>query len=522
MSRASTNRPTGGFPISGIHQVTTQRPWDFLGGRHMRTNLAILLGLSAVMIVPAAAQDAKSLLQAADKAMGASAVNSVQYSGTGWMGAVGQSFATIGNGSDWPRTDFKSYTATIDYAGKSAKEEHVRVQGNNPARGGGFVPLQGEGRTTNFVRGKFAWDINAQGPPNPQHAAAQGRQLLISASPHGFIKAGLQAADAKVEDRYYVRQDRTLKVVGFTTMGKYRLTGEFNKDNLLERVITWIPDPLLGDMMVEIRYSDYRDVGGGAKLPHRIHAHQGDSPLGPGGHNWMEVRVSEAKVNVAHAAVTVPDSVRNAPAPQVRATAQKIGDGVWHIGGAGANSVAIEFKDFIAVIEPPANEARSTAVINEVKKTIPNKPIRYIVATHHHFDHLGGLRTYVAEGATVVTDERNKDYYQKVILGPQSRTLAPDRLSQFPFAPTGPGPRMLQTFTDTYTIGAGQRSIMFYPVETNHAEDMLVVHIPHEKILINGDLFGFPAAGAPPPANVNPNSIALYRAIKRLKLDVTQ
>jgi glyoxylase-like metal-dependent hydrolase (beta-lactamase superfamily II) len=72
--------------------------------------------------------------------------------------------------------------------------------------------------------------------------------------------------------------------------------------------------------------------------------------------------------------------------------------------------------DFIAVIEPPANEARSNAVIAEVKKTIPNKPIRYIVATHHHFDHLGGLRTYVAEGAIVVTDERNKDYFQKVVM----------------------------------------------------------------------------------------------------------
>ena len=104
----------------------------------MRYRLGMLLAGSALMAASAAAaQDAKSLLQAADKAIGASAVNSVVYAGTGWMGAVGQSFATEGDGSDWPRTDFKSYTATIDYASKSAKEEHVRVQGNNVARGGG-------------------------------------------------------------------------------------------------------------------------------------------------------------------------------------------------------------------------------------------------------------------------------------------------------------------------------------------------------------------------------------------------
>ena len=124
-----------------------------------------------------------------------------------------------------------------------------------------------------------------------------------------------------------------MKVVGFTTMGKYRVTGEFDKDNLLARVITWVPDPVLGDMMVEIRYGDYRDVGNGAKFPFRIHAHQGDNSLVPGGHNWMELRVTDAKVNVPDAAVAVPDNVRGAPPPQQRVVATKLGDGVWLMGG---------------------------------------------------------------------------------------------------------------------------------------------------------------------------------------------
>jgi len=487
----------------------------------MKHKLGMLLAGSALMAGPAAAQNAASLLQAADKAIGASAVNSVQYTGTGWLGAVGQSYATEGAGSDWPRTDFKSYTAIIDYAGKSSKEDYVRVQGNNVARGGGFVPLQGEVHTTNFASGNYAWNLNPQGQPNPQPAAAEFRQLLIAASPYGFIKAAEQAGNVTLEDRYYVRGDRTLKVIGFTT-GKYRLTGEFNKDNLLERVITWIPNPVLGDMMVEIRYSDYRDVGNGVKFPYRIHAHQGDNSLVPGGHNWMEVRVSDAKPNVANAAVAVPDNVRAAPAREERVTNQKLADGVWLMGGNAPNSVVVEFNNFIAVVESPDNEARSNAVIAEIKKTVPNKPIRYLVVTHHHFDHLGGVRTYAAEGATVITNEHNKDYFEKVVLGPQSRALDPDRLSQFPFAPTGPGPLMLQTFTDDYSISDGQRTMMLYHVDLNHANDMLIAYLPKEKIVINADLYGPPAQGAAPPATVAPNAIAFYRNLKRLKLDVAQ
>jgi hypothetical protein len=137
-------------------------------------------------------------------------------------------------------------------------------------------------------------------------------------------------------------------VIGFTA-GKYWTTGEFDKDNLLERVVTRFPDPVLGDMAIEVRYTDWKDVGSGAKFPFHIHAHQGDHPLCPGGRNWFDVRVTDAKVNVPNAAQAVPDNVRNAAAPQVRVASQKLADGVWFTGGGSHNSVAVEFKDFVTV-----------------------------------------------------------------------------------------------------------------------------------------------------------------------------
>jgi len=503
----------------------------------MSRQLGLMFGISALMIGPAMAQNApnpnqaaaKALLQAADKAIGASSVKSWTNSGNGWMGYPGQPYAQ----GDLPRSDIKGFTFTADLGSKSAKWEYTRVQGNNTIRGGGGgFPVQGEPKFTEFVNGDFGWNLNPQGQPAPINPRdASNRQLRLWIHPVSFIQAALADNNAAATDRYFARQNRTLKVVSFTTkvcdrpqpQCTRRVTGEFNSDNMLERVVTWFADPVLGDSLVEFRWSDYKDVGGGVKMPHRVHAHIGDHPLIPGGHNFLDVRFSDIKVNVANAAQAVPDAVRTAPPVTTnRVVATKLADGVVHMGGGSHNSLAVEFKDYVTVIEAPLDQQRTNAVVAEVKKTFPNKPIRYVVNTHNHYDHLGGVRGYVAEGATVIAEEKNKDFYKNVVLAPQSRALLPDRLSQRPFAPTGPGQLMLQTFSDNYTISDGNQTIELYHVDgLNHSDNMLIAYLPKQKILVSADMGGPPPAGSPAPANISNNSIVLYNNIKRLKLDVT-
>ena len=109
-------------------------------------------------------------------------------------------------------------------------------------------------------------------------------------------------------------------------------------------------------------------------------------------------------------------------------TSEKLAEGVFRINGA-YNALAIEFADHIVLFEPgPQNEARALAIIAETKKVIPNKPIRYGVISHHHFDHTSGLPAVVAEGITIVTPEVNKAFLMNALSAP--RTLAPDSLSK--------------------------------------------------------------------------------------------
>jgi glyoxylase-like metal-dependent hydrolase (beta-lactamase superfamily II) len=466
------------------------------------------LALTCVSPGTAVAQDARAIVQAASTAMGAGNLKSVQITGTGWNAAVGQSFSPA---EDWPRFEVTRYTRTIDYDAKSSSEQITRRQGTYPPRGGGGTPIQGEQQQHFLVSGNSAW--NMQGTTaNPAQAAAEQRQLDILLTPHGFVKAAMTANPTVVSRTV---GGRKANVVSFTALGKYKVNGTFNDQNLLELVQTWVPNPVLGDMLYETRYTEYKDFGG-VKFPTVLHSHQGDQRLNQG-HNFMEIRVSNVQPNVTVPALAVPDNVRQASVATVRVESQKLSDGVWLVAGGSHHSVAVEFADFVSVVEAPLNEERSLAVIAEVQKLVPNKPIRYLVNTHHHFDHSGGLRTYVAEGATIVTHQGNRDFYEDVVFHPAQRVAQPDRLSLAPRAPT------FETLSQKYVISDGVRTMEIFTVQgLGHSQGMLIAYLPKEKMLVNADLYSPPAQGAQPPATPTAGSVVLNQNIQRLKLDVAQ
>ena len=352
----------------------------------------------------ASAQDAQSVLRAAATAMGDPGdLRSIQYSGVGWLAAVGQSFSPA---DDWPRFEITTYTRTIDYPSRSSREELTRRQGTYPTTGGGGTPLQGEQRQVLVSSGNSAWNMNGNDAV-PQPALADLRQLDLLMSPHGFLGAALAAKDATAVA--LVLEGRPMTIVSFTALGKYRINGTINEKNLVERTQTWVANPVFGDMIYDHRFSEYKAFGN-IMFPTVLHSHHGDPAVHPG-HNVMDIRVTSVQANAPAPTVTVPANVQKATVPDVRVASSELAKGVWRIAGGSHHSVAVEFSDFVAVVEAPQNEARSLAVIAEVRRLLPKKPIRYIVNTHHHSDHAGGLRTYVAQSATVVTHEANRNFF---------------------------------------------------------------------------------------------------------------
>ena len=440
-------------------------------------------------------------LVAASKNLGVEDLTSVRFVGTGASFSVGQPYVA---GQEWPRVDVVGYTAEVDYASASMRTDVTRQQ-PSPEPPGGGVRFAGQQRQVLLVSGASAWSQppaaadGTQPAPQPQPAAAAERTLQIWTTPHGFVKA---AAEHEVEIE---RTAEGGSEVSFTLASGHRVSGTINAENEVERVRTWLDNAVLGDMAVETTYSEYQDFGG-VHFPAHIRQTQG-------GHPSLDLTITAVEANPA-VAITVPQEVPAFQPAPVQATMDEVMDGVWYVRGGSHHSVAIEMSDHVVVVEGPQSEARGAAVIAAVQQALPDKPIRYVVNTHVHFDHSGGLRPFVDAGATVVTHESNKAFYEEAWAAP--RTLGPDRLSQSGKAPT------FQTVGDVGELTDGTRRIELYTIaEAPHNTGFLMVYLPRERILIQADAYAPPADGAPAPAPT-PNSIALYNDVRRRGLDVRQ
>ena len=487
------------------------------------------LSLLCLGLIPAAltgptltAQDAKAVLQAVAKNIGADSLRCVTYSGAGYLGIVGQNYTPR---DDWPRVELASYKKTVDFETGSAREEQVTRQGTNPARGGG-VPVEGEARQVTLVSGDHAWVLQGT---NPSPVAAARRQLDLWLTPHGFVKAALAAANPVMLTRYEGGEGggkQRVTMISVTVLGKYRVNATINADNVIERVQTWIPNVVVGDMYYETVYSSYKTFGT-VKFPTRFHHHDdlddesSGNPVVRGGHHGFDMTVASVEANACGDPIAVPDAIRNFTPPPLRVESQKLAEGVYSIGGGSHNSVAVEFRDYVAVVEAPLNEERSLAVIAEIRKLMPNKPIDYVVNTHHHFDHSGGLRTYVHdEGSAIITYRGNRDFYgQELFSLKAQRTLEPDRLSLFPPEEAAEGYRF-ETVVEKYTLSDGTRTMDVHHIQgLNHVDGMLIAHLPKEKIVVEADMYNAPPAGAPTPPPTAAAKTFLSN-VRRLKLDV--
>ena len=385
----------------------------------IRKQIAVAL-LLFVWAASASAQDAKTAIDSASKAMGAAGLTSITYSGR----AADVNFLQTRNiNGPWPLRPITNYTRAIDLSQAASRASGAT---NNQGLFGGAP-----------VAGVFNQVITPA-------ATTWGQQVEYWVTPWGFLKG---AAASNATARTQKMNGKAYTVVTWSPSSlkapsgiAYTVNGYINDQNLVERVETWVEHDMLGDMHVDVAYSDYKDFGG-VKVPGRIVQTRGDF-------TFFEVTVADGRGNPPNLTelLTPPPApgraggappggappaggrggAPGAPAPAQEAST-KLADGVYKINGA-YNALAVEFNNYVVVVEAGQNIARGQAIVDEVKRILPNKPIRYVVNSHPHSDHSSGLAPLVAEVATIVTARNNKAFFERTFSAP--RTLVGDNLAK--------------------------------------------------------------------------------------------
>jgi glyoxylase-like metal-dependent hydrolase (beta-lactamase superfamily II) len=267
--------------------------------------------------------------------------------------------------------------------------------------------------------------------------------------------------------------------------------------HLVTRQETTADNAVLGDVVNEVEYSDYRKVGG-VQVPFHVVSRTA-------GQVTQDLTYSEIKVNGGvddRLFEAAPEAVRvAAAAPNSTIAVEPLGDGAWLIGGSTHHSLAVAFADHVMLVDVPQSVERGQGVLAKVRELAGDKPVRYVVPSHYHFDHSGGLRAAIAAGATVVTTPANRGFVERLAAAPH--TIRPDALSRSPRKAT------VETFTGKRVFTDGARTVEIHDVgPTPHVDEIVVAYLPKEKVVFVADLFGVPAEGPIPPAGATSRDFA--------------
>ncbi|MEO8448315.1 MAG: MBL fold metallo-hydrolase [Gemmatimonadota bacterium] len=339
--------------------------------------------------------------------------------------------------------------------------------------------------------GREGWNLNLREhrwvtAPDPVAANQRG---VLRRFPHYLLLSALDRGNQLRSLGRATWHGRSQDVITYAADDGVQLTLYIDAaTHLVSKLDQVYTDPLTGDALGEFVFPGYRELNG-VQMPtgRRI------------------VRVGELIEDAKYTDVTVngaiPEQLFTKPAdfadgngaPPADTTVATLGDGVYLLGGVGgSNSVFVDFADYVLVIEPYGNDAASKRSIAKIKATVAGKPIRYIVPTHHHDDHTGGLRTYVAEGATVVTTPGNREYVERMARA--TYTLLPDAQA------TRQAPSRVEVIEGKKRVFTdGTRTVEIIDIGPSpHAAEMLVAYFPKEQIVVQGDLLNLPTDGRVP------------------------
>jgi glyoxylase-like metal-dependent hydrolase (beta-lactamase superfamily II) len=453
----------------------------------MRSILSVAIGLA--IAVPAGAQKTPDVLEAYNKARALlqSAVDA--HGGIDALRAMRTAYVKT-EGWDYHPTQGRK-VATAPPFDSTVRNSYLMVDldrrqltsENTTGWPGGFH------YTIRYLtRGDSTWIIR---PRDRSYAVITGADPVdrqynsLFLIPQNYLLAAYENPSPAV--RRYLGRLKTpsgaeVEAVHFTLPPQGNVIAGFDpRTHRLRALLSVGTDVFSGDTDVVTEFFDWKMIGD-VLLPERVTQVRG-------GHRVREVRYVAAKAGhrIPDSLVVIPPgytpATPNAPTPVV----QELSSGIRLVGG-GNKTLVVEFADHLVAVD--AQSSSSAQVIREAATFAPQKPIRYVVPTHHHDDHFMGVRYYSAAGATIVTTPGNVDYLKRIMNAPTSSLMLAS--NQVPPSASYKS----ETMTGRRVFTDGTRTLEIHEIDSPHAEGMLVAWLPAEGILYTADLIEVGGGGS--------------------------
>jgi glyoxylase-like metal-dependent hydrolase (beta-lactamase superfamily II) len=267
-------------------------------------------------------------------------------------------------------------------------------------------------------------------------------------------------------------------------------------------------EPMLGDVQAQYVFSDYKAVGD-VQLPHHVKITKGGEP-------FSEVQFAMIAVNDPKAteAFAIPDPNKGEAEAAAKSPDSfpmklvKVANGVYQAQAFRHHSMVVEFPTFLAVVEAPYLGTQSRMLASVLAAQFPNKPIKYVAITHPHWDHIGGVRSMAALGATILVDKGHEPAIKKILDAPHTHPA--DDLAK-----AGDKAGKMEVYDGKKEIKEGNQTLQLIAFTSSHVEPMVMAYVPGSGVLFQSDLW-FPGTGAP----ANPAVVQLAEAIKKNNLKV--
>jgi glyoxylase-like metal-dependent hydrolase (beta-lactamase superfamily II) len=163
---------------------------------------------------------------------------------------------------------------------------------------------------------------------------------------------------------------------------------------------------------------------------------------------------------------------------------QQLAEGIFLVAGRTHNALVVDMSDHLVVIDAPIDDAYGAWILKACHERFPLKPIKALVLTHHHNDHSGGARAFVAAGADILVGAGNRAHFERMFAAPH--LLDRDTLQ------LAPKPAHVLEVVEPQTLKAGKgglRLLQLVPIANHHAKGMLVAYLPNERIAFVADLW---------------------------------